>query len=180
MRVRLLPGMNRFYAMASREGAFDSRSEDIEIPYEGSIEPGRLHVIALGVGNYEREKLNFAKRDAERLSEVFNLRGLSADQERGKSVLLTDSFVTLHNVTDAFTEISREVRGRPQDTVVLFLAGHTGVFEKERFCLLLRKYPFPAEAPLLVAAQPLPIRRSRRGRQSRRMTCFPTAHLRSI
>ena len=53
----------------------------------------------------------------------------------------------------AFTELGREVRGRPQDTVVLFLAGHTGVFDNERFCLLLPKYPFPADAPLMVAVR---------------------------
>jgi hypothetical protein len=153
VRVRLLPGPNRFYAMASRDGAFDSRSQEVEIPYEGDVQPGRLHVLALGVGNYEREKLSFAKRDAERLSEVLHVRGLARGQEQGKSILLTDNLVNARNVARAFAEIAREVRGHPQDTVVLFLAGHTGVFDNERFCLLLHKYPFPAEAPLLVAAR---------------------------
>jgi WD40 repeat protein len=153
VRVRLLPGINRFYVMASRDGAFDSRSAEVEIPYEGAMEPGRLHVIALGVGNYDREKLNFAKRDAERLSEVLHLRGLARGQERGKSILLTDERVNAREVTRAFNDIGREVKGHPQDTVVLFLAGHTGVFENERFCLLLHKYPFPPGAPLMVAAR---------------------------
>ena len=123
------------------------------ISYEGAVEAGRLHVLALGVGNYEREKLNFAKRDAERLSEVLHLRGLARGQQRGKSVLLTDDQVNARNVSRAFTELSREVKGHPQDTVVLFLAGHTGVFDNERFCLLLPRYPFPKEAPLMVAAR---------------------------
>ena len=151
VQVRLLPGTNRFYAMASRDGAFDSRSSDVEIAYEGKLEPGRLHIIALGVGNYDREKLQFAKRDAERLSEVLHTRGLTRDQQRGKSILLTDNQVNARNIADAFTQLGREVRGRPQDTVVLFLAGHTGVFDNERFCLLLPKYPFPVDAPLMVA-----------------------------
>ena len=30
----------------------------------------------------------------------------------------------------AFRELETEVRDRPQDTVVVFLAGHTGVFDK--------------------------------------------------
>ena len=151
VQVRLLPGTNRFYAMASRDGAFDSRSSDVEIAYEGKLEPGRLHIIALGVGNYDREKLQFAKRDAERLSEVLHTRGLTRDQQRGRSILLTDNQVNARNIADAFTQLGREVRGRPQDTVVLFLAGHTGVFDNERFCLLLPKYPFPVDAPLMVA-----------------------------
>jgi WD40 repeat protein len=153
VRVRLLPGSNRFYAMASRDGTFDSRSQEVEIPYDGPIEPGKLHVIALGVGNYAREKLSFAKRDAERLSDVLHARGLTPGQERGRSFLFTDSQVNRRNVAAAFKELGLLVKGRPQDTVVLFLAGHTGVFENERFCLLLSKYPFPAAAPLAVAAR---------------------------
>ncbi len=153
MQVRLLPGTNRFYAMASRDGAFDSRSADVEIPYEGTLEPGRLHIIALGVGNYEKEKLLFATRDAERISDALHARRLTPGQERGESILLRDNQVNARNIAKAFTNIGKEVRGRPQDTVVLFLAGHTGVFDNERFCLLLPKYPFPESAPLVVAAR---------------------------
>jgi WD40 repeat protein/uncharacterized caspase-like protein len=153
VRVRLLPGSNRFYAMAARDGAYDSRSQEVEIAYDGPSEPGRLHVVALGVGAYQREKLSFAKRDAEKLSDVLHAKGLAAGQERGSSFLLTDDQVNASNVAAAFSEVAHAVRGRPQDTVVLFLAGHTGVFENERFCLLLPKYPFPAEAPMMVAAR---------------------------
>jgi WD40 repeat protein len=151
--VRLVPGMNRFYAMASQDGAFDSRSQEVEIVYDGPAEPGRLHVLALGVGGYERERLNFAKRDAEQISKVLHERGIGAGQKRGVRILLTDDQVTAANVTRAFSEIVREVKGNPQDTVVLFLAGHTGVFEEYRFCLLLPHYPFPRESPLLVASR---------------------------
>ncbi|MFO0890567.1 MAG: WD40 repeat domain-containing protein [Isosphaeraceae bacterium] len=151
--VRLVPGANRFYAMAGREGAYDSRSEEVEVVFEGTTDPGRLHVIALGVGDYDREKLTFAKRDAERLSQVLHNRGLNAGQQRGKRHLLTDRQVNPGTVTRAFADIAREVKGHPQDTVVLFLAGHTGVFDRERFCLLLPSYPFPPESPLMVAAR---------------------------
>ena len=52
VRVRLLKGANRFYALASRDGALDSRSDEVEVTYDGPMEPGRLHVVALGVGDY--------------------------------------------------------------------------------------------------------------------------------
>ena len=45
------------------------------------------------------------------------------------------------------------MRNSPQDKVVVFLAGHTGVFNSNRFCLLLPNYPFPANAPIVVAAR---------------------------
>ena len=151
--VRLLPGTNRFYAMASRDGAFDSRSTKWRFPTTAR-RAGRLHVLALGVGNYEREKLKFAKRDAERLSDVLHARGLLPGQAARQKCSVDGrpgerpEYRARRSRTSA-----REVRGRPQDTVVLFLAGHTGVFDNERFCLLLPKYPFPADAPLMVAAR---------------------------
>jgi WD40 repeat protein len=153
VQVRLLPGTNRFYVMASRDGAFDSRSADVEVDYEGTLDPGRLHVVALGVGNYKRETLLFAAHDAERLSRVLSERGLNPGQGHGARIPLMDDQVTAGRVTEAFTTIAREVRGRPQDTVVVFLAGHTGVFDNDRFCLLLPKYPFAEGSPLVVAAR---------------------------
>lgn len=153
VQIRLIKGVNRFYAMASREGAFDSRSQEVEVFYDGPLEPGRLHVIALGVGNYERERLTFAKRDAEQLSQALYDRRLDPGQETGNRILLTDNQVSAVEVAKAFSKIARDVKGHPQDTVVLFLAGHAGVFDGERFCLLLPKYPFPADSPLVVASR---------------------------
>jgi uncharacterized caspase-like protein len=64
---------------------------------------------------------------------------------------LTNEQVDAAHVTRAFTEVASQVRGRPQDTVVVFIAGHTGVFDGDRFCLLLPSFPFAQEAPQLVA-----------------------------
>ena len=57
------------------------------------------------------------------------------------------------SVENAFTNIRRAVKDRPEDTVVVFLAGHTDVLRDqaghERFSLLLPSFPFPANAPML-------------------------------
>ena len=37
--------------------------------------------------------------------------------------------------------------------MVVFLAGHTGVFETNRFCLLLPTFPFPPDAPAVAVAR---------------------------
>jgi WD40 repeat protein len=153
VRVKLVPGENRFYAMASRDGAYDSRSGDIQLRYDGPADLGRLHVVALGVENYQREQLRFATDDARRISQVLHAQGLGQGQEPGELYLLTDQEVNARAVMRAFSSVARKVRGRPQDTVVLFLAGHTGVFDQERFCLLLPRYPFPEESPVMVAAR---------------------------
>jgi WD40 repeat protein len=155
IRVKLLQGNNQFYAMASREGAYDSRSPepDVQIPYAGPMEPGLVHVIGLGVGKYDRQRLNFPVRDAQQLGEVLHQRGVDPKGKMGLRRVLTDNHINLENVNQTFREVASAVKGRPQDTVVVFLAGHTGVFDRGRFCLLLPSYPFPKEAPLMVAAR---------------------------
>jgi len=144
VKVRLLEGINRFYAMASRDGAYDSRSRVVEIPYKGTVEQGRLHVVALGVGDYERRRLKYAERDAERISEVLHARGLETARRPGMRIFLPNSEATVENVERAFAQIAERVEDSPQDKVVVYLAGHTGVFESGRFGLLLPSYPFPA------------------------------------
>jgi WD40 repeat protein len=162
--VRLVKGPNRFYAMATtarRGETFDSRSPEAEVDYEGPPEPGegppepgRLHVVALGVGDYKRRRLKYAEHDARRLSEVLHSRGFEVDgRSTGHRIVRTNTDATADGVNKAFGELAREVKGRPQDTVVVFLAGHTGVFEKDQFCLLLPSYPFPAEAPRVAQAR---------------------------
>jgi uncharacterized caspase-like protein len=147
VRVHLIKGPNRFYAMASREGAIDSRSDDVEITYDGPMEPGRLHVVALGVGDYRARRLGYAVRDAEQLSEVLHNRGLDGAGQEGIRRVLPDSEVSEERVGQAFEDVARQVEDRPQDTVVVFLAGHTGVFDDRQFCLLLPSFPFAAGQP---------------------------------
>src|SRR5262249_4778005 len=93
VRVRLLKGTNQFYAMASREGAYDSRSPepDVQIPYVGPMEPGLVHVVCLGVGKYDRQRLNFPVRDAEQLGEVLHQRGIDPKGKVGLRRVLTDA-----------------------------------------------------------------------------------------
>jgi len=151
--VHLVRGSNRFYAMASRPNAFDSRSPEIEISYNGPREPGRVHILALGVGEYSRRRLSYPERDARRLSEVLQRRGIDAERRPGLKIVLTNDEVNQANVSRAFRDLAKQVRKRPQDTIVVFLAGHTGVFDQQKFCLLLKSYPFPATAPIMVASR---------------------------
>jgi uncharacterized caspase-like protein len=69
------------------------------------------------------------------------------------SILKTNDEVNAQSVGDAFTQVARKVKGHPEDTVVVFIAGHTGVLDEHQYCLLLPRFPFPADAPLMVAAR---------------------------
>ena len=151
--VKLLPGNNRFYAMAGREGAYDSCSRVVEFEFEGPMKRGQVHVIALGVQNYGRRSLRFAEDDADQLSDLIHARGVDAEGKVGIRRVLHGSDINQKSLDAVFREIARRVEDRPEDTVVVFLAGHTGVFDPQRFCLLLPTFQFPEQEPIQVASR---------------------------
>ncbi|QEH33813.1 WD domain, G-beta repeat [Aquisphaera giovannonii] len=151
VEVRLVKGENRFNVAASRGGVYPSVSDPVRLVFDGPADPGRVHVIALGVGDYRRRQLKYARTDAQSIAEVLRQRGIDSAGKPGIRTFLPDDKVTPDGVEAAFDDVAIAVADRPQDKVVVFLAGHTGVFEKDRFCLLLPKYPFPEEEPELVA-----------------------------
>ncbi|MDX2037353.1 MAG: WD40 repeat domain-containing protein [Isosphaeraceae bacterium] len=150
--VKLRSGENRFHVLAGRPDRVDGRSATLATTFAGPDSPSRLHILAVGISEYDRKALRYADDDARVLSEFLHSRGVSADGEPGVRALLVDREVTARSVEEQCRRIRDAVKNRPQDTVVVFLAGHTDVFEK-RFCLLLPNYPFQADAPLLVASR---------------------------
>jgi hypothetical protein len=137
--------------MASRPGDIDARSQEVEIRYEGQENPSKFHVLSIGVKDYTRNALRFPSNDAVKIAEHLHRYGVEGADEPGKKIVLTDAGVTEKSVEDAFTELRSAVKDRPQDTIVVFLAGHTDVLSdptgRERFSLLLPSFPFPDDSP---------------------------------
>ena len=155
--VKLVTGNNRFYVMASRTGDYDSCSRVVEVDYEAPMERGQVHVVALGWRITRPAGLGFARDDAEQLQRVSPWPGTRRRRRpRASAACSSVPTSTVENVRGSFDEIARRVEDRPQDTVVVFLAGHTGVFDPQRFCLLLPTYPFLDTEPTLVAARDAP------------------------
>lgn len=143
--IPLRHGVNRFHVMAGRTGSteVEGRSETVEIRYDGSDSPPQLHILALGVSRYNdaARSLQFADRDATQLAEFLHRTGLRASGTPGLQIVLTDDDVTTERVDDAFARLRDRVKGRPEDTVAVFLAGHADTLN-ERFYLLLPSFPF--------------------------------------
>ena len=80
-----MKGVNRFAVVASGEGVGTSLSDPVEVTYDGSMDPSRLHIVALGVGSYkdEQRKLKYARPDASRISEVLTPGDLMPRANRG-------------------------------------------------------------------------------------------------
>ena len=143
IRVQLRPGENRFHALASKPGATDGRSDDLLLGFAGSEPPGQLHTLAIGVSAYKHRPLKYAHLDAERIASFLHERGIPGGDGPGERIVLTDDQVTEAGVRAAFVRLDAAVRGRPEDTVVLFLAGHTDTdLASDQFCLLLPDFPF--------------------------------------
>ena len=174
--VTLVSGNNRFYVMASRKDAYDSCSRVVEIDYDGAdASAARSTCMALGVKDYQRRSLKYAEDDADQLSEFLHRSGVRRRRaNRASRHVLHGADISRKNVERVFDEIARRVEDRPQDTVVVFLAGHTGVFDPQRFCLLLPTYPFSEEEPIQVATRGVApnSRGERQGRPPIRLALF--------
>jgi WD40 repeat protein len=144
VKVRLGAGENRFVAMAARPepGSIHGRSNVVSLrgPAEGDIPVGVVHVLALGISKYEKNALRYADSDATELSDFLKKNGFSAGQKPGVMKLLPNEQVRGETVELALREIRDAAR--PEDTVVIFLAGHTDVRRDDRFVLLLDNFPF--------------------------------------
>ena len=149
--LMLVSGPNRIYALVGRPGSIDGRSNQLDLVYDGPT-PGRTHILALGVSRYQSQALQFADKDAQALAGFLREKKLTGNPPpANQPIVMVNEEVTWDSVTRGFQDLRRRVRGRPEDTVVVFLAGHTDV-RLGSFCLLLPTAVMP-EGPAVVAVR---------------------------
>ena len=132
---RLAPGLQRVQASAtSRGGVEGARSALVQASIRGSgngsshgsgnLPTGTLHVLAVGVANYQDPalRLRHSAHDARRFAEELSRRAIPVFRDVAPVRVLTDEAATLEGIQRAFTELHSRIR--PEDTLVLFLAGH--------------------------------------------------------
>jgi len=143
-------GLNRFHVMASRPESTDieGKSELIEIRYDGPETPGQLHLVAVGVSDYDdpAHRLQFADRDAQQLSDFLERVTRESGSSPGLQLVIKNREVSETKVNEAFEKIRDRVRNRPEDTVAVFLAGHADLLDGQ-FHLLLSTFPFDQNDP---------------------------------
>ena len=132
-KTRLQPGVNDLRATGfDHEGLVESRGDRLRITCTA---PARrqpvLHVLAVGVNKASAGRaLQFAESDARAISSQLKS-GLFA---QAQVKLLLGSQAEKSSVDEAFRQI--EAQAEPQDTVVVFFAGH-GVAEQSGYRFLL-------------------------------------------
>jgi uncharacterized caspase-like protein len=97
---------------------------DVTVKRPESAGEGTLHVLAVGVGNYRNvtPKLKFPADDARALASRLTKNGGPHFKGRVVTRTLADDEATVARIGSTLTEMA--VKARPEDTFVLFMAGH--------------------------------------------------------
>jgi WD40 repeat protein len=145
-QVALIEGVNRLEVRAaSEDNSWESEPAVITLSYEQPLEEPGLHLLAVGVNEYAEGamRLNFAVPDAWAMANLFARRGkvLYGDGKVHVTTLL-DQQATTQGIEAAFRKISR--KAEPQDTLVVFLAGH-GTVLGQRYYFIPHEYRTKAE-----------------------------------
>ncbi len=147
-RVGLVEGENQLrITAASRDGSWESEPAELMLRYERPLAKSRMFVLAVGINKYAdaNYNLNFAAKDAQAMAEVFRRRAKRL-YEHVSVTTLTDQEATRIGIKSALQQLAAETR--PQDTLVLFLAGH-GMMIGQRYYFL--PYELHKEAESLEA-----------------------------
>lgn len=176
--VALKRGLNRIKVTA--RNAVGRTAHEVILIHDGAIsavQRGTLYMVAIGVDKYANfaQDLNFAGRDAEAFHKTMIERAGKLHSKIVSRVLTKNSALkpTAENIRKAL-EIFRNAR--PEDTVVLFLAGH-GVNDGPNYLFLPGDAKFENKAwnpPSVINWQLL--QKTLQNVQGRRMMVVDTCH----
>lgn len=147
--VNLLPGINRFKALAINAQRTESEPAEIRIIYNGSSNSNQipinqpitdniekvdksatLHLIVVGINNYTNPvmNLNYAIADATAFRDEIGKDAKTVLSEV-KTYFVTDGLASKKGIEEAFKSVQKE--SKPQDVLIFYYAGH-GVIGKDK------------------------------------------------
>lgn len=133
--VALVEGENRFEIRAtSADGSWESEPAVVILRYERPLPKPEMHLVAVGVGRYEEESLGleFARGDAEAMAGLFRERGASL-YEQVHVTSVKDEHATRAAILQTIRDAAR--KANPQDTMVVYFAGHGAVVGSQYYFL---------------------------------------------
>ncbi len=131
--VALIEGHNQLRVTATNgDGSWDAEPAEITLNYERPITKSDLYVVSIGVSNYADATLNlrFAAADARAIAELFTKRG-GRLYERVHATSVIDADATRDGILAAVRKAAKE--SKPQDTLLVFLAGHGAMVGQRYF-----------------------------------------------
>ena len=134
-RLRRASHWRQLSAIAIDADGYRSRSETIDLP-DASAPSNVLHFLAVGIDDYKNAKLaklKFAKRDAQTLNRTLTQPQNYYGKVTAKIEL--DGGASSQRILSNLQEMVSSAR--PEDTVLLFFAGHGGRSSDGRYYLML-------------------------------------------
>jgi WD40 repeat protein len=145
-QVPLIAGENRIeVCAASGDGSWESEPAVLVLKYEQPLAKPAVHLVAVGINKYAQETMNlkFAAPDAQAVAELFKTRGPSLyGPDQVDVVQLLDAQATKEGIRAAMAGVA--TRANPQDTIVVFLAGH-GTTLGQRYYFIPHEFKHKAE-----------------------------------
>jgi len=132
-KMSLVEGKNHFrVTAASGDGSWEAEAAEIVLSYERPLAKSQLHLVAIGVSRYADGNLNleYAAKDAQGMTDLFQRRGKGL-YDKVNVTTVTDEQATRDGIKSALKNAAAETR--PQDTLVLFLAGHGAMVGQRYF-----------------------------------------------
>jgi WD40 repeat protein len=123
-KIALVQGENQIKITAANgDGSWESEPAEIMLRYEKPLAKSHLFVAAIGINKYADPSLNltFAANDAQAVADLFRRRGKALYREVDATVL-TDEKASKGGIRNTLKDLA--ARTNPQDTLLLFLAGH--------------------------------------------------------
>ena len=122
-RVSLLDGTNVLRATALGADRTESRAHEMSVRLDAPVKEAALRLLTVGISRYQNPglSLSFPSADASGLADFFRRSGSRLFREVDITELADDQ-ATAANIIAALVALQR--RARPEDVVVVFLAGH--------------------------------------------------------
>lgn len=124
--LRLSPGEHQVaFQATSLRGVAGPRTAPLPARVR-QAEPNTLHILSIGVQNYPsasgQRPLSHSAQDAQAVAEAIARRAKPVFSHVAEPVVLTEQNASLAGIRQAFDQL--KTRMQPQDTLVIFLAGH--------------------------------------------------------
>ena len=124
--VALVEGQNEIEVFAaSKDGSWESEPARVNLRYTQPLARPALHLVAVGINEYAETTMNlkFAQADAKAIGALFTSRGPALYGEGKVHVTeIANDQATKAGIEQALDQVA--AKAKPQDTLVLFLAGH--------------------------------------------------------
>jgi WD40 repeat protein len=132
--VSLVQGDNSLLVQAaSASGSPESEPATLTLRHEKTLARPDLYVLAVGVNRYKQEAMNlkYAAADARAFADLFQRRGKGGLYADVRATTLLDDRATRAGLRKELEAIAKQAR--PQDTLLVFLAGHGSTLGQRYF-----------------------------------------------